>query len=271
MRLITFFILILVMVLCSGNAVAQEAFIDMKSTHFMVRYTLPEESAAALEVLSKAEQILDRISRDIGFVKYTDFWTWDKRVKIILFPDQISYTRFTGQAQWSRGYASRNSKLFRDRVVVTYNGQAEMNSAILPHEIAHLVFWDLLGQNYAAAPEWFEEGIAQLEEQDKRDIVREAMRPVVISGKHIPFHVFMNLKPSEMQDETQVSLFYAQSLSVVLFLIEKYGQDSFYRLSKELRNGCKFEIALTRVYGGIFTSMSEFESRWLKYAAGDGG
>ncbi|MBF0570110.1 MAG: hypothetical protein HQL18_04995 [Candidatus Omnitrophica bacterium] len=271
MRLSLTATVVLMVLLCSGSVFAQDAFIEVKGNHFVMQYTVPDEKAVAEEILSKAEDCYERITRDIGFTKYADFWTWDKRVKIILFPDQISYARFTGQPKWSKGYASRDSRLFRDRVVVTYDGQSEIFSAILPHEIAHLVFWDLLAQRYAATPEWFEEGIAQLEEQDKREMVREAMRPVAQAGKHIPFNVLRNLKPSEMQDETQVSLFYAQSLSMVTFLIEKYGQDAFYRLSKELRDGRDFESALMSVYGGIFSSMSGMESRWVKYASGEGG
>ena len=268
MRLLFMLILVCVVLTCPGQVAAQDAFIEMKGTHFIIHYTLPGEKAMAEQILSRAEESYDRVSRDLGLTKYVDFWTWDKRVKIILFPDQFSYTRFTGQAQWSRGYASRDSKLFRDRVVVTYAGQPEIFSAILPHEIAHLVLWDLLASRYVATPEWFEEGVAQLEEQDKRELVREAMRSVALAGRQIPFNVFMNLTPTAMNDETQVSLFYAQSLSVVLFLIEKYGQDSFYRLSKELRDGRDFQAALIRIYGGIFSTIPEMESRWLKYASG---
>ena len=152
MRLFLLLLIFSIGVFFPGQAVAQDAFIDLKSTHFVVRYTLPGERNTAEEILDQAEQMYVRVSRNIGFTRYADFWTWDKRVKIILFPDQISYTRFTGQTQWSRGYASRDSKLFRDRVVVTYDGQPEIFSAILPHEIAHLILWDLLAEDAGKTP-----------------------------------------------------------------------------------------------------------------------
>ncbi|MBF0386503.1 MAG: hypothetical protein HQL20_01445 [Candidatus Omnitrophica bacterium] len=250
-----------------AEAEAQETFIDMKGTHFIVRYTLPDEKAMAVQLLNKAEEAYERISRDIGFTRYVDFWTWDKRVKIILFPDQISYTRFTGQELWSRGYAARDSKLFRDRVVVTYDGQAETFTSILPHEIAHLILWDLLADTQSKTPVWLEEGVAQLEEADQRQMVKEAMRPVIAAGQHIPFNVFKDLQPSELKSEVQVTLFYAQSLSIVVFLIEKYGQSAFYRLFKELRDGRSFEAALARAYNGIINSMADLESRWIADAS----
>jgi hypothetical protein len=155
--------------------------------------------------------------------------------------------------------------LFRDRVIVTYAGQPEMSGSILPHEIAHLVLWDLLSDKALNIPVWFEEGVAQLEEEGKRQLVQEAIRPVVVTGKYIHFKVFNDLKTSELSEDSQLALFYAQSLSVVVFLIEKYGQDAFYRLSKELRNGLSFERALVKIYGGVFSSLSDLESRWVKY------
>lgn len=263
MRLPLLFLMVLAGSFVPDRGFAQEAFIEMKGTHFTVRYTLPREKDMAVDLLGRAEQNYERISYNIGFTRYVDFWTWDKRVKIILFPDQISYMRFTGQAQWSRGYATRDSRLFRDRAVVTYDGQPEIFSAILPHEIAHLILWDLLAKSPARTPVWLEEGVAQLEEQEKRQMVRDAMRPVVAAGKQIAFRVLNDLEPSELNDETQVALFYAQSLSIVVFLIEKYGQGAFYRLFKELRDGRSFEAALARAYTGILGSMADLESRWI--------
>jgi hypothetical protein len=260
--------IILCAILWPGKVLAQDAFIELPGTHFIVRYVLPYQRSEAAGILARAEECYSRVSRDIGFSRYTDFWTWDKRVRIILFPDQTGYARFTGQSQWSKGYASRNSLFFRDRVIVTYSGQGEMASAILPHEIAHLVLWDLLGDRADRVPVWFEEGVAQLEEQGSRQAVQSAVVPMVAAGRQIPFEVFNGLTPSELKDDAQVAVFYAQSLSVVVFLIEKYGQDAFYRLSKELGAGMGLEAALVKVYRGVFGSMRDLETRWVGYISG---
>lgn len=265
-------ILGLIMLWCAAStAFAQagiDAFLELKGEHFIVRYLLPYEKDAARQVLARAEQCYDSAAHHLGFTRYGDFWTWDKRVKIILFPDQESYTRFTGQAQWSKAYATRNSKLFHARAVVTFIGQPEMNTSILPHEIAHLAFWDLLGRNYAKAPEWLEEGVAQLEEPGKTDRLLEALAPVVAVKKHIPFKELQKMRPSELKDEVNVALFYAESLSVVVFLIEKYGQEAFYRLSKEMRDGRDFEDALIRAYGSGNGSLDALEAQWVRYVSG---
>ncbi|NLE64326.1 MAG: hypothetical protein GX606_00170, partial [Elusimicrobia bacterium] len=110
-----------------------------------------------------------------------------------------------------------------------------------------------------------EEGIAQMQETSKKDLVNDGVQPLVAAGRHIPFPVFCGLRPAEIQDPSLASVFYAQSLSVVVFLLEKYGQEAFYRLSKELRGGRSFEGALETAYPGILDSIPKLEERWVRY------
>jgi hypothetical protein len=240
-------------------------FREVSSKHFLAQYILDEERGLAQQVLDRAELYYDRVARDIGYSRYQNFWTWESRVKIVIFPDQLSFARFTNQPGWSKGYASRDSKLFRDRAIVTYNGQPELLEEVLPHEVAHLLLWDHLGFGNRNAPLWFEEGVAQLEEPATRAKVQGAMKGVVEAKQHIPFLALEQAKPEDLQGRLNLSLFYAESLSVVVFLIEKYGQDAFYRLSKELRDGKDFNTAFARAYNGIFESFAAAEDRWKAY------
>ncbi len=247
-------------------AVAENApFREVTSAHFLVQYTLSEERALAGQVLDRAEVYYDKVARDVGYGRYQNFWTWESRAKIVIYPDQISYARFTGQPGWSKGYASRESRLFRDRVIVTYDSQPELLDEVLPHEIAHLILWDHLGFNNHNAPLWFEEGVAQLEEPQTRAKVSSAIKGVVEAGHHIPFFTLQAAQSADLKERLNVSLFYAESLSVVVFLIEKYGQEAFYRLSKELRDGHNFEESFARAYAGIFDSFASAEGRWKAY------
>jgi hypothetical protein len=75
----------------------------------------------------------------------------------------------------------------------------------------------------------------------------------------------MDARPEDLRERLNLSLFYAESLSVVVFLIEKYGQDAFYRLSRELKDGKDFNTAFTRSYSGIFDSFASAEGRWKQY------
>jgi hypothetical protein len=243
---------------------AKDPFFEVTSEHFRARHTIESEREMMQGVLRHAEEYYVRVAHDIGYSRYEDFWTWDRRVVIILYPDQYAFARFTGSPVWSKGYASRDARVFRERTIVSYGGQENFVDEVLPHEIAHLMLWDYL-RTPRAVPVWFEEGVAQLQEAGKIDKVQEALRPVVVQGNYIPLSSLQLMTITGEKDNVKVSLFYAQSLSIVVFLIQKYGLDAFHCLCRELRDGMSFELALTHAYPSLVESLDMLEKRWVKY------
>lgn len=244
---------------------ATQGFTEIVSEHFRARYLVASDRDLARRALDRAEYFYKRIARNIGYSRFDGYWTWERRAGIVLFPDKISFSRFTGQPGWSVGYASRESMFFHNKTIVSFSGQENFFDEVLPHELAHLIIWDYFDRNIGAVPVWLEEGLAQMEEVNKKESVKEALRPVVQAQKHIEFHTLNTLKPSELQDHAQVAIFYAESLSLVVFLVEKYGQDAFYKLCKELREGKSFEAALPRAYNAIFKTLDDVQDRWVRY------
>ena len=68
--------------LCPGVA-------GVKGDHFLVYFT--KDEGFAKDVLNKSELYYNRISSDLGYARYSEFWTWDKRVKIYIYPDKDSF------------------------------------------------------------------------------------------------------------------------------------------------------------------------------------
>jgi len=66
-------------------------------------------------------------------------------------------------------------------------------------------------------------------------------------------------------DPNIVNLFYAQSLSVVDFLISKFGNGRFADLCRSLKNGKSFEEALALAYTNIIENLDELQERWIKH------
>lgn len=247
-----------------ASAGDKQPFQEVRGEHFLVEFTDEQERTVAGQVLDRAELYYGKITSDIGRSRHQQSWAWDRRVRIVLYPDQFSYNRFTGQPQWSKAYASRYSKFFSSRVIVSWLGQPGFLEEALPHEIAHLVLWDFLGFS-SKVPLWLEEGIAQLAESDKREIVQQAIKQVQASGQIIPLAALAGTDIVNEKDIAKVSLFYAQSLSLVLFMIEKHGRDSFRRLLRELRDGKDFEQALQTSYPLVFPSVNDLEKRWKAF------
>ncbi len=243
---------------------AVDSWPEVKSKHFIVKYELSKDKRLAEKILHRSERAYKRISSEIGYKRYTKFWTWDDRVKIVLFKDKKTFSRETGQPDWSRGYAARHSYLVNARAIVTYKQEKGFFEELLPHEISHLIVHDFVGFD-KKVPMWFDEGIAQLPEEKRIPQADRIMRKFVSRGKYIPFDILMRYDIRWETDPLRVAIFYAQSLSIVNYLIKKYGSRSFGNLCSGFKSGKTMDEALKDAYSGIIHSMKDLEKRWLRY------
>ena len=252
----------------NANAGAGDKYLatqqHLKDKHFIVYYSSKNESAFAREVLRRAEDYYHKIADRIGYSRYSNFWTWEERVKIIVFPDQNSYTATTGVPSWSTGYSDSDSALFQSRIIVTFRQQENFFDGLLPHEISHLILRDFLGLK-TDIPIWFDEGVAQLEEKNKSDSARQYMQMLVEAENQIPFSLLLKWDVRGESDPQKVSIFYVQSLSVVEFMIRKYGSSAFGILCRSIRDGMDFEGALHKAYPRTISSAGKLEEKWIKY------
>jgi len=234
--------------------------------HFVVLCSSSDDEDLAQDILNHAEDYYNDIADDIGYSRYQNFWTWDDRVKIILFPDQGSYVRVTGQPPWSAGFASMYSELFKSRIIVSYKGQRNFLEVILPHEITHLILHDFIGLG-RPIPRFFDEGVAQLEQKDAGANRMDIMARMITGGKIIPLQDLLayNLM-AHRNDALSVSIFYVESLYIVDFLVKTYGKDAFKDLCRHLRDGDSFEQALKSSYYPTIDSMQTLQEKWFDYA-----
>ena len=81
---------------------------ELSGHHFIIYY-IGEENFAK-DVLDKAEDHYKRIALELGYPRYSQFWLWDDRAKIYIYPDHKSYISATHQPKWSHGLADYNKK-----------------------------------------------------------------------------------------------------------------------------------------------------------------
>jgi hypothetical protein len=247
---------------CLGGAVCagQEEWEELKGDHFIVYYVA--DPAFAREVLRKAEYYYDRVARDLGYTRYGNFWKWERRCKILVFPDQEAYIRATGQPSWSIGSAHYDTK-----EVISYSGCQAFLDETLPHEIAHLIFRDFVGFE-SDIPGWLDEGVAQRQEASKQEVVDYYVWQLARARKLWPLEYLTRADPGMIQDPDEARTFYIQAASVVSFLIDKHGASSFIHLCRQLRDGKTLDEALQFTYPTKMRDLNELEEAWLAYVAG---
>jgi hypothetical protein len=229
-----------------------------KGDHFIVYYV--ENEASARQVVRKAEYYYDKIASDLGYPRYSNFWQWDKRVKIYLHASPEEFQKATGQPSWSHGMAS-----YLDKTIHAFNADEPFLNSVLPHEITHLIFRDFVGFE-GQVPLWMDEGVAQWEETGKRDHAKKFAKELV--SRENVFNV-RQLTRMDIRKETnagKVHLFYVQAVLLVDFLIAQYGASQFTAFCRGLRDGKTLDEALSSAYTGSIQSVDELDARWRSYA-----
>lgn len=240
-----------------GSIVSAEDWKELKGDHFIIFHQ--GEDRLASEVLEKSEVYYTQISDDLGYERYSNFWLWEHRVKIYIYPTQEAFLSGTGRQNWSHGMADYTKKEIR-----TYASKEGFQESILPHEIAHLTFRDFVGFK-GEVPGWLDEGVAQWTEPAKRAIVRKTMRSYLVSDKGYSIKDLTEIDIRPVPLTQAVQLYYVQAMSLVDFLITEHGRDDFINFCRQLRDGKNMDEALKFTYPTVMRSLNELEEQWRKY------
>jgi len=73
------------------------------------------------------------------------------------------------------------------------------------------------------------------------------------------------IDPGIVTDGGKAAEFYAESVSLVEYLIRKYGADSFAKLCSQIRDGKELNDALRFTYPDSIRSIESLESGWRQY------
>jgi hypothetical protein len=284
MRALAACALISLCLVCMAFETSGQSWQEFKGEHFIVYFT--NNAAFAKDVLDKSEYYYKRIASDLGYARYSEFWTWDNRVRIYIYPDHKSYIAATGQPSWSQGMAD-----YRGKQILSYAWSTGFVESLLPHEMGHLIFRDFVGFK-GEVPLWLDEGVAQWSEGMNRDYINSLARDAYRNNLILPLKEMMILDVRKIDEhgeiymstvttndnekgvmflsgEKLVNAFYLQSVSLVDFLVGKYGSERFIDFCRQLREGKTLADALKFAYPMHIRSVDELEAEWKKYLKGD--
>lgn len=253
---------------------------ETRGEHFIVYSSKIAVNGAsfARETARIADRLYSVIASDLGYVRYSEFWTWDNRIKIYLYADHAGYIASGGHPQWSHGVAD-----YAHKRIISYVGSSSFLETVLPHEIAHLIFRDYIGFGNEV-PLWLDEGVAQWAEEKKRRQLKDMARQYYESDTLVRLSDLFQVDLRAVDDvsvynrpgmtkagksvfvtmpgKELVARFYVQSASVVGFLIERYGSSEFTKFCRELRDGKSLQDAVRAVYGTGMPDIESIEREW---------
>lgn len=230
---------------------APPGFAMRKTSHFVIYEEGPEVSE---DLIENMENLHGNIMLDL--VAFSP-WTRDRKVFVFFANNQDTYQRLTDRPAWSGGVASLSQRKI-------YLFKSEDAFGILAHELTHIYF-DSFFPSDRPSPLWLSEGLATYVQSERGySNPRWLSKNLALLGGGGGFKLADLVRIDNMQgaDEDNVRLWYAQSYSIVRFLMRMKAGEAFYIFCKRLRDGSPIHQALFQAYGMPYNKISSLEYAW---------
>ena len=211
----------------------------------------------AAELMGVCEQGLARLAQDIG--------TYPERpVKIYIYASAGDLqAAMIFPREWTGGVAFTEFGII---AIGISPGHLDWGKRALVHELTHLVVHQATFSPYGGLPTWLDEGLAMHNEGELAPSLEARLENAVAEENLISVRSLCS--PFSAEPE-KAYLSYAESYSLVEYLLRNYGQGEMLDLLTLIKQGNTYDQALTEVYG---FDIDGLDTRWrgtLEVAAGE--
>lgn len=225
---------------------------------------LHKDSAALAEQVAQTAEKTRAAMFDKWFGKTPERWA--PRCDIWLYPSAAEYSRATGVPAPMPGHSTTHGEGQRitARRIDLRCDYAGLLTALLPHEVTHVVIADRFGEK--GAPPWANEGMAVLSEPRDRmakhwaNLPRYSREGKLCSAAQL-------VRAAEYPAPAQMGSFYAQSVLLVDFLVAQKGARTFMQFVSDIPQS-GYAAALEQHYGW---SIAQMEQHWLRRVQQEAG
>ena len=116
----------------------------------------------------------------------------------------------------------------------------------MAHELAHLVTYQMTSNPYSDIPTWLNEGLSMYAEGPLDPTFESLLDKAISEDKLFSVQTLSSNFPA---DPEGARLSYAESYSLIQFLIRHYGQEKMLSLLSTFKQGATYDNALEEVYG----------------------
>jgi len=209
----------------------------------------------ASELMMAAQDALDRLK------EYTTAEP-EKMIKLYIYADsQDLQGSMIYPQEWTGGVAFTRYGIMAIGIAPE---KLDWGKRAIAHELTHLVIHQVTLNPYNEIPTWLDEGLAMRSEGGLSPTMEVFLNRAVADENLISVQ---SLASPFSAYSGEASLSYAQSYSLVDFLISQYGQAKMDELLQTFAAGSTYDTALEKVYG---FDMDGLDVRWQNWIQGSG-
>jgi len=230
---------------------------DTLASDLVTVHSYEREAGFNQTVLDSATRTIDRLQTDYG-VRLGD----PVRIWIYAASDDLYGALPPNSEPWLAGAAYPALGLILG--IVPPDDSLEIGR-LIPHEISHLVLYQATLNPYNTPPTWLDEGLATLVQEEPERAYPLVLSAAVQEDRLDSLHALGGLFPYDTDDAL---LAYAESLSVVRFILREHGEEGLARLIAVFREGVTDEQAVEQA---LAMSLDDLNAAWQAALAADDG
>lgn len=190
-----------------------------------------------------AQGLLDSASDSLTRLSQTTGVTLDAPVDMYIYANNDDMQEAVlYEPNWTGGQAFPDSSIV---IIGIGPDQTEWGKKTEAHELTHVLVGHLTFSCLGSVPTWLNEGIAVYGEGGPDDSSKARLQTAIAQDALISVRALSG-GFSEHPDKADLS--YAQSYSLVDYLVTRFGRDKMLKLFGNLRDGMKIEDALRDAY-----------------------
>jgi hypothetical protein len=205
------------------------------------------DAAFAQALMSAAQQSLVKMASDTGASPA-------KTIAIYIYngPQDLQGSLIYPN-EWTGGVALTSYNIVAIGITPDY---LDWGQGAMAHELTHIVINQVVFNPYSGLPVWLNEGLAMYSEGALSSQFTAPLAKAVSEGNLISVR---SISSPFSADSAKANLSYAESDSLVEFLVKGYGPGKMLELLNTFQQGSTYDGAFQKVYG---FNLDGLETRW---------
>ncbi|NWJ45243.1 MAG: hypothetical protein HXX08_05120 [Chloroflexi bacterium] len=199
-------------------------------------------------ILNKVKATANKLSSQYGIKA-------NSSINIHVYPDQR--TLYTALPPNSEEFVGGQAyvKYGAISLLIPPGDDKEIGRSV-PHEISHLIVYQATSNPYNGIPLWLDEGLAVYNQDEVEGFLIESFQRGVDKRTLQPLRTISGRFPN---DPVLFYQSYGESVNVVKYIVEKYGEAKLGQLLVAFKNGVSYDEALVSVLG---ITTDELDRQW---------